>query len=411
MNAGGAPALFDPQRHEPLGDVPWSETAAREAIVRIVRSACDEFAPGEGGWRCHPQDDPETPDQRFHGLYLGTAGVVWALDWLARQGAATAGPDAASLLHGLVERNREALQGPLHGTASLMLGDAGVLWAQWRLAREPQTEQALFDVVQGNLHNPVWEPLWGSSGTVLPAIDLAERTGQTRWRDLVVATMEILRDHMIQDEPLGGAWLWEQDLYGRRVRYLGAGHGMVGNVFPALRGRALLPTALVDELLDRSLHTLEVSALHDGQGGANWHPLSAEPGRLAGRMPLVQDCHGAPGVVCRLAESPRTPRWEAVLDAAGELTWRAGPLTKGPSLCHGTAGSGMACLKLWRRTGHPRWLDRARALAMHAIGQVDAARARHGVGRHTLWTGDLGVACFVWNCVVGSDHFPTLDRA
>jgi hypothetical protein len=121
----------------------------------------------------------------------------------------------------------------------------------------------------------------------------------------------------------------------------------------------------------------------------------------------VQDCHGAPGIVCRVAGARSAP--DDLLRAAGELTWHAGPLAKGPSLCHGTAGSAMACLKLWRRLGDPLWLERARRLAMHAAEQVEAARTHHGQGRHSLWTGDLGVACTLWSCVRGDDHFPTLD--
>jgi hypothetical protein len=47
---------------------------------------------------------------------------------------------------------------------------------------------------------------------------------------------------------------------------------------------------------------------------------------------------------------------------------------------------------------------------MHAAAQVERARARHGQGRHSLWTGDLGVACVLWNCVRGEAWFPMLDR-
>ena len=115
--------------------------------------------------------------------------------------------------------------------------------------------------------------------------------------------------------------------------------------------------------------------------------------------------------MCRLAgRVPRSDAWDGLLRAAGELTWQAGPLAKGPSLCHGTAGSVMACLKLWRRFDEPVWMERARALAMHAAGQVEAVRGRYGQGRQSLWTGDLGVACALWNCVTGDDCFPTLDH-
>ena len=59
-----------------------------------------------------------------------------------------------------------------------------------------------------------------------------------------------------------------------------------------------------------------------------------------------------------------------------------------------------------RGTAH----SRARALAMHCIELVERHRVMYGQGRHSLWTGDLGVACVLWNCVVRDDRFPTLDN-
>ena len=70
--------------------------------------------------------------------------------------------------------------------------------------------------------------------------------------------------------------------------------------------------------------------------------------------------------------------------------WNAGPLRKGPGICHGTAGNGYAFLKLFHRTGDEVWLARARSFAMHAIAQSERANARYGRGRYTLWTGDPG---------------------
>jgi lantibiotic modifying enzyme len=95
---------------------------------------------------------------------------------------------------------------------------------------------------------------------------------------------------------------------------------------------------------------------------------------------------------------------------AGELTWLAGPLAKGVAFCHGTAGNAHALLHLFARTGDERWLARARAFAMHGIVQVEQERTVHGQGRHTLWTGDLGMACVLWDCISGRPGFPTLDH-
>jgi hypothetical protein len=126
-------------------------------------------------------------------------------------------------------------------------------------------------------------------------------------------------------------------------------------------------------------------------------------------LPLVQDCHGAPGIVVRLASAPRGEQWDRLLQEAGTMTWVAGPLRKGASLCHGTAGNGYAFLKLGSRTGDEMWLDRARAFAMHALGQVQAGRRKQGRGRFSLWTGDIGAALYMADCLSGRSDFPTLD--
>jgi hypothetical protein len=79
---------------------------------------------------------------------------------------------------------------------------------------------------------------------------------------------------------------------------------------------------------------------------------------------------------------------------------------KGPGLCHGTAGNGYAFLALLERTGDERWLARARAFAVHAARQVEHERAKHGRGRYTLWTGDVGTALYLADCVDGAGELP-----
>ncbi len=120
-----------------------------------------------------------------------------------------------------------------------------------------------------------------------------------------------------------------------------------------------------------------------GDGLPNW-PTSADPYWAAEQPIRVQWCHGAPGLVTTLAGLARTPETDSLLAAAGELVWRAGPLAKGPGLCHGTAGNGCAFLALAHRTGDDAWLDRARVFAMHALGQLERARTELGRGRYSL---------------------------
>ena len=123
---------------------------------------------------------------------------------------------------------------------------------------------------------------------------------------------------------------------------------------------------------------------------------------------LMQFCHGAPGFVVCLADLPGTALDELLI-AGGEATWFAGPLKKGANLCHGTGRNGYAFLKLYRRTQDKKWLGRARAFAMHAIAQTEADARQYGQSRYSLWTGDLGLAIYLCDCIHGSAEFPSLD--
>lgn len=43
---------------------------------------------------------------------------------------------------------------------------------------------------------------------------------------------------------------------------------------------------------------------------------------------------------------------------------------------------------------------------MHALGQVELARAMYGQGRHTLWTGDPGSALYLADCLECRGELP-----
>ena len=389
------PPLFDPARHEPPIQERWSEAVARAAIARIADDALAAFE-GERGWPTHPLDEPHAPGDRYQMLYLGAGGVIWALARLAELGAIEPlRTDFRAYLPGLIARNRETPEVVASGTASYLMGDSGLLLLQWKLTRDAEVADRLFDTVAGNLHHPTQEALWGSPGSLLAAIHMAEQTAEPRWAGLLEQGLRVLWTQRVLDDA-HGVWLWQQRMYGDTTRYLGAGHGFAGNVYPALRGAALLPADLVADFAAAAFDALSPLALRSADGLVSWHAMAD---RAVGRVPLVQDCHGAPGTVCRLAAAPREARWDDLLRGAAELTWRAGPLVKGGGLCHGTAGNGYALLKLWRRSGDAVWLDRARAFAMHAIAQVDRAHSEYGTGRYSLWTGDVGVALYLWSCL------------
>jgi hypothetical protein len=241
------------------------------------------------------------------------------------------------------------------------------------------------------------------------ALTLYRSTGDPRWAGWYRRGAHSLWDSW---HPHGdvGQWHWTSDIFGFKRHYFGANHGVAGNAQALVRGADLLPAEWIPELLERTVQTLIEGAVRDGDD-LNW-PVSNDD---SGKRRLIQWCHGAPGVVAALAGVPRadgeaSAQLDALLRANGELIWKAGPLVKGPSLCHGTAGNGFALLELFRRTQDERWLDRARRFAMHAIVQCDAARVKYGQGRYTLWTGDGGLAVYLHQCLEPTHTgFPGLE--
>src|SRR4029077_1335593 len=158
----------------------------------------------------------------------------------------------------------------------------------------------------------------------------------------------------------------------------------VGNV------AALGDTSGAAELLTRT------AIVDDGR--ANWpSSIGSE------QVPRLQWCHGAPGIITTAAGYLD----EELLLAGAELIWEAGPPNaeeKGAGLCHGTAGNGYALLKTFERTGDERWLERARAFAMHALAQVDQRPSRY-----SLFTGGFCAALFAADCIAAQARVPLVD--
>ncbi|HEX6663534.1 MAG TPA: LanC-like protein [Gaiellaceae bacterium] len=341
------------------------------AIAAIVDDAENAF---DDGWPTHPLDVDEDDDAstRFRTVYLGGAGVVDALHRLVRRGFAEPRRDYVPYL----ERSLEAPPDfpDEEPERSLWMGETGIRLVLQRLAPSQDNLERLSQLIAANEQDERCELMWGSPGTILAGRELGLD---------VTASVEWLRGRRDADG------LWTQRLYGRTSRYLGPAHGSAACVL------ALGDGATVSETLGR------LAVEEDGL--ANWSPEADM--RLDGNrdgLIRTQWCHGAPGIVATLAQVLD----EALAAAGGELTWRAGPLRKGANLCHGTAGNGYAFLALLERTGDERWLARACAFAMHAVSQVEQGRTEYGRGRYTLWTGDLGTALYLADCIDGRGAVP-----
>ena len=397
--------LFDPDRHEPLSTAAWDPARVREGIVAIVRDLEQGRAAG-GQWPVHPLDDEgDEPPGGFKDLYLGSAGVLWALWYLEQRGAVRLALDPRGAIEAVCADGLHAPDGgPL--SPSYFLGAAGILLVRHRLTGAADAAEQLVRSVRANLTNPANELLYGCAGTTLAALHLFRIAPDERFRALFLEGAQELRRSWTFDFA-AGCHLWVQDLGGPR-RHLGAAHGAAGNVLPLLAGAALLDAGRREELYDRCAAAFRGAALAE-DGAVNW-PTDFGPVSAGGKR-LLQWCHGAPGIVTALAPFPRgrSPELDALLTGAGEAIWRAGPLTKGPGLCHGSAGNGAAFLALHLRTGEARWLERARAFAMHALEQQERLRRTYGRPRATLWTGDAGLAVYLWQCLQGIAGLPLLD--
>jgi hypothetical protein len=391
--------LYSPANHEPLTDAAWDEVRARAAIETIVEDA--EAARGEDGfWPPHPDDLDDKGTTLRAGVYMGSAGILWGLHQFGRDHA-----DAADRLHDCYLREPD-WPGVVPG---YWPGEAGILLVAQQLAPTERRAQRLLDALTANADNESNELMWGAPGTMLVARSMFESTGERRWADVWSQSADVLWSRW-QPSDEQGCRLWTQLLYGQVCQYVGPGHGFAGNVLALSLDAGLLGSDRRAELERRSVETATRLAIHDGEL-ANWPALIAHPIDHPRGGIRTQWCHGAPGMVAALAGiATGDDAFSQLLIAGGELAWRAGPLAKGAGLCHGTAGNGCAFLALSDRLGDERWLERARRFGMHAIAQVETAREQHGIGRHSLWTGDIGVALYLQQCIDGRAGMPSLDH-
>ena len=394
--------LYRPEAFEPLVDAPWSELRARSAIRDIVEDTDAAFRGPRLFWRAHEWDGWHSTSP-MKNLYVGTAGVLWALDRLRQRGHTETRLDLGDLACRNVELFRERpdyMRGekvPSPRASALLTGESGILLVAWRLSPSDELADDLFSRVRENVENAADEVMWGSPGTLLAAHAMLEWTGEERWRDAWNESADALLSRRDEEG------YWTQHLYGQELRGLTPPHGLVGNV------QALLP--LLDEdragALERESAALLAANAVEADGLANWPPrprpeLPGPDGQIR-----VQWCAGAPGIVIGAAKYLD----QELLLAGAELVWHTGPpaLEKGPGICHGTAGNGYAFLKVFTRTGDEKWLERARRFAMHALAQVERLRAERGRGRYSLWTGDVGTALFAADCITGTSGYPVFD--
>ena len=398
--------LYSPEAFEPLGEARWDAAAAAEGIREIVDDTERALRGPSRLWRADPWDGWHATSP-MKNLYVGAAGVLWCLESLRRRGQAEVALDLPFLARRTLELFRErpdyirGLAPSEQRESGLMGGETGILLVAYRLAPSRELDDVLLERVRANVDNPADELFWGVPGTLHAARALADWTGASDWQDAWRESAKALWSRRGRDG------LWVQRLYGREAVGLSASHGLAGNVHALLRGGPLLPHAQREALARETNAVLARTVVLEGRL-ANW-PHRARPPRYPDAEVRLQWCSGGPGIVVSAAEFLE----EELLLAGAELVWRAGPhgLEKSACICHGTAGNGYALLKTFARTGDEVWLERARRFAMHALEQVRRLREQRGRGRYSLWTGDLGAAMFVADCIEATASYPVLDSS
>jgi Lanthionine synthetase C-like protein len=389
--------LYRPDAFEPLTRKSWNAGRVADAIGAIVADADVAYRGPKLFWKAAAWDKWQATSP-MKNLYVGTAGVLWALDELRRRAHAESQLDLADLAVRNVELSRARpdigkwvkLPGPPE--SGFMTGESGILLVAYRLAPRPEFADALLARVRANVETDTNEIMWGAPGTLIVSRLMHEWTGDQRWRAVRDDTAEAV---LARRESNG---LWTGRLYGQEVKGLTPPHGVVGNV------QALRPVldAKRRGVLERDTAAILARTAIRENGLANWPPrdrptLPGPDGQIR-----VQWCAGAPGMVAAAWDYMD----EDLLLAGAELAWKTGPssLEKGPGICHGTAGNGYAFLKAFARTGDELWLERARKFAVHALEQVERLP-----GRYSLWTGGVGVALYAAACIDERTDYPFFD--
>ncbi len=387
--------LFDQSRHEPLTKCLWDDAFVEAEILTIIDDIERSLLP-ESCWPTHPLDAESYPKVGPKwSAYAGAAGTIHVLQILSRYGYRVT--DLSDILETVYQ---SFLKSPdVSVEPGLQIGELGILMpAMLAQSNNEVLSRRVIRCMEATLELPLYEITSGQSGMMHGALALYRKTGENHWKELYVKGAKTLLDNWKLDTNTG-EWLWQSQVFGPKRHYYGACHGLTGNANILLQGVDLLPNDPRAMILKRTISTLNISVEQD-DNLANWK-LCTKPNI---EKLLVQWCHGAAGIVTAMARTPQddsqySKLLDRLLQKTGELVWQAGPLVKGANICHGTSGNGYALLYLYQRTGDSMWLERARLFAMHAIEQCQKARLVYGQGRYTLWTGDAGLAIYLYHCL------------
>lgn len=180
------------------------------------------------------------------------------------------------------------------------------------------------------------------------------------------------------------------------TEYLGSGHGVAGILqivlnFPEYLAQNSEAEKLVHDSIDY------IISIQKPNGN---FPITMNGVLYGESKDLVHWCHGAGGIVFLLSKAYLVWRDITILTACikiGDLIWNFGLLKKGPGICHGIAGNGIAQLILFRLTKDEKYLYRARKFAEFIETTVFKREANTPDSPYSLYEGIAGTVCFITN--------------
>lgn len=226
-----------------------------------------------------------------------------------------------------------AFRGHAMGIDEVLYGRAGLLWAVL-LLRQCSQVPAIDGLVT---FGEKWERIYGSIPRLVDKIVTAGSDHDAAAsNDINLPTL---------------TWPWLGSFYG-----LGAMHGSTGILCVLLSARHEEISAHAPAIASTITQLCAICTSNQGQ-----LPMSvpAFPSESEKSSPLVQLCHGVPGLLLLLAcarqnrefwTGHRQQEWEDTFALGSQRLWEQGLLSKGGGICHGIAGNALPWL-LWCAAG------------------------------------------------------------
>lgn len=364
--------LFIQERHDTVVEEKWDAKKVKSCILDDFYKTVDAFD-YKSLWPTHKDED--TSDNPSKNIYMGAMGTLLGLFNTHKNLKLSDSFDFDKMAEAIVLKYYEQ---PDFGQImpSYFFGESGILHAYFIITKNYKYLDKLFKSLESNIGNPANEMLNGDPGTMQVSLDMYHRTNEHKWLNLYKkSTMRMLEDSIEYGQ---GVWGWNQKIFGKEYKFLGAAHGIFGNYGAMLEGIDHLEDKLGEHILSRLESTI-LKTVTIEKDLANW-TTSYDDKRF-----LTQWCHGAPGIIQEILKYKGNFSDEVsnIIIKSGNLIYEAGTVKKGVSLCHGTIGNALSLYKIYEYTNDELWIKRAQKMFMSSLHQID-------YNRYSLWTGKQG---------------------